>query len=101
MKMQLVEYDVWGNAEEGFEVNNVFRTDAYYEIGDEDTKEDVVHKLKTVDQTWTSILETRIGPWLCEEAEVEVDLWDENYIEIVVAKTGEPLGRLEVVDETD
>ena len=102
MKMQLVEYETWGNVEEGFEVNNIYRTDAYYDIDDDATEADVIHKLKTVEQKWPGMfIDTpRISPWLQEGADVGVDVLDPEFMEIVITDTGEPIGRLEAVHES-
>lgn len=34
MIFNVAELDVWGNAEEGFDVNNVYRTDRYIDVKD-------------------------------------------------------------------
>ena len=36
MLFNVAELDVWGNAKDGFDVNNVYRTDRYIDV--EDTK---------------------------------------------------------------
>lgn len=98
MKMQLIEYETWGNVEEGFEVNDVYRTDVYYDIDDDATEADVIHKLKTVEQKWPGLFTDtpRICPWLHEDADVEVSVLDPEFMEIVVTETGKPIGRLEM-----
>ena len=34
MIFNVAELDVWGNAEDGFDVNNVYRTDRYIDVKD-------------------------------------------------------------------
>lgn len=34
MLFNVAELDVWGNAKDGFEVNNVYRTDRYIDVKD-------------------------------------------------------------------
>ena len=47
-KWQVVDLDVWGNEEDGFEVNNVFRLDIYIDLPEDFTKTDVIKALKQV-----------------------------------------------------
>jgi hypothetical protein len=35
-------YDVWGNSEDGFEVNNIYGTDKQYDISDDISDSDLV-----------------------------------------------------------
>ena len=100
MKYQLVIYDTWGNAEDGFDVNDIYRYDVFYEITDDMTGDDVVNLLKTEEKQFPSPVS--IGAYstatlLLPDADVEADMTDENFIEFYDAQTGEPLGRLEAV----
>jgi len=45
MKYRVYCYEVWGNEEDGYEVNNVFGTDMIVDIGLDDTKEAILAKL--------------------------------------------------------
>ncbi len=47
-KWQVADLDVWGNAKEGYEVNDVYRLDVYIELPDDVKKADVVKALKQV-----------------------------------------------------
>jgi hypothetical protein len=48
MKYDLIEYEVWGNKRDGFEINDCFRVMKGIEIDDNDTDKDIVKKLKEV-----------------------------------------------------
>lgn len=50
MLFSVAELDVWGNAKDGFEVNNIYRTDGYIDV--EDTE---VETLTEVLKKWYSL----------------------------------------------
>ena len=50
MLFNVAELDVWGNAKDGFEVNNIYRTDGYIDV--EDTE---VETLTEVLKKWDSL----------------------------------------------
>lgn len=37
MQYEVITYDVWGNARDGFEVNNAFRSGVIVEVNDDDS----------------------------------------------------------------
>ena len=77
-------FDVWGNEEDGWDVNDVSidETDIY--IDDDASDEEIVDYL--ID---------KVG-FLSPSARGKVEVWsDGGMIEFSVAETGEPLGRLE------
>ena len=77
-------FDVWGNAEDGWDVNDVSRDETDIWIDDDATNEEIVDYL--IDQ---------VG-FLSPDARGGVEVWnDGDMIEFSVAETGEPLGRLE------
>ena len=43
MKYQLISYDVWGNARDGFEVNQAFTTGIYIDVSD-DTSDRAINR---------------------------------------------------------
>lgn len=43
MQYEVITYDVWGNAREGFEVNNAFSTGRYIEV-DENTSDMAINR---------------------------------------------------------
>ena len=45
MKYQLYSYDVWGNKKDGYQVNNVFKTDMIIEVKT-DSDEELIKELK-------------------------------------------------------
>lgn len=85
MKYKLIDYyDVLGNEEEGYEVNNLCTCVTGIEITDDATDTDIINYLKSIN-------------FLSEKATtetVEVD-GDDLFIELTEKETGYPLGRLE------
>ena len=43
---ELITYDLLGNEEDGFEVNDAYRTNDFIEIQENDSDEDIVNKMK-------------------------------------------------------
>lgn len=87
VKTKLVDYfDVWGNAVDGYEVNNLCVLIETIELENLD------------DETIIKALH-EIG-WLSELATLEtIEISDEYpYFEITEKETGYPLGRLEVIE---
>lgn len=85
MKYKLIDYyDVLGNEEDGYEVNNVNTVVTGIEITDDATDTDIINYLKSIN-------------FLSENATTEtVELdGDDFYIELTEKETGYPLGRLE------
>lgn len=77
-------FDVWGNEEDGWDVNNLSRDETDIYISDDLTDEEIVDYL--IDE---------VG-FLSPQARGNVEVWnDGDMIEFSVASTGEPLGRLE------
>lgn len=88
-KYEVLSLDVWGNVENGFEVNQSFHTGRYIEIGEDDRDEDIINKLQEMEV-------------LSEKANirtVEVDSNSEYNIYINDAETTEPLFELQKVLE--
>ena len=84
---ELVDYfDVWGNPEDGFEVNNLAVIEDDIVISDDSTDEEILDYLINT-----------IG-WLSPDAKTKVEVNDlgDGFIEFEVAETGEPLGRLQL-----
>jgi hypothetical protein len=52
MKMQVISYDIWGNAKDGFEVNQAFYTGKHVDIGDTDSNMAINRKLGIRGVTW-------------------------------------------------
>jgi hypothetical protein len=48
MKFEIINYDVWGNPTDGFEVNDSYRTDLFINIEESDTDKEILKKLKEV-----------------------------------------------------
>lgn len=85
MKYKLIDYyDVLGNEEDGYEVNNLSTCVTGIEIADDTTDADIINYLKSIN-------------FLSENATTEtVELdGDDFYIELTEKETGYPLGRLE------
>lgn len=85
MKYKLIDYyDVLGNKEDGYEVNDVYTRITGVEITDNTTDEDIINYLKSIN-------------FLIESATtetIEID-GDDFCIELTEKETGYPLGRLE------
>ncbi len=47
MQFKVWEYDVWGNEEDGYSVNNRFETDITLCVSEDATDEDIIKALKT------------------------------------------------------
>ena len=85
MKYKLIDYyDVLGNEEDGYEVNDLCTCVTGIEIADDATDTDIINYLKSIN-------------FLSEKATTEtVELdGDDFYIELTEKETGYPLGRLE------
>jgi hypothetical protein len=48
IKYQVYDYELWGNKEDGFEVNNVFKTPFTVELKLEYTDNTIIRKLKEI-----------------------------------------------------
>ena len=85
MEYKLIDYyDVLGNEEDGYEVNNLCTCVTGIEIADDATDTDIINYLKSIN-------------FLSEKATtetVEVD-GDDLFIELTEKETGYPLCRLE------
>lgn len=60
-KYKLINYDVWGNAKDGFEVNNAFTTGIEIELSEEFTDLDLKRALYRSGFASRGILNARIG----------------------------------------
>ena len=45
MKFEIIEYELWGNAEDGYEVNSAFHTYRYIEVSEECTDGEILEAL--------------------------------------------------------
>lgn len=101
-KYELIEYDTWGNEEEGFEVNNVYRTGIIYEISDAETDEEIIKRMCTEEKLFPSgisIGQYNTATWLKPEAQDQVHIIDESDFGIEFAlENGCLLGRLELME---
>ena len=85
MKYKLIDYyDVLGNEEYGYEVNNLCTRMTGIEIADDATDADIINYLKSIN-------------FLSEKATTEtVEIsGDDSHIELTEKETEYPLGRLE------
>jgi len=80
MKFELINYDVWGNPRDGFEVNNSFRTGIVIDISENDTDKTILKKLKEV-----GFLK-KTAKFICFEIDGELDF--SLYINHVTIKDG-------------
>lgn len=81
----LIDYfDVWGNEEDGWDVNNLAKVESDIWLDDDLSDDEIVNYL--IDQVWFFSPKAR--------GNIEV-IGDGDFIEFFNAETGEPLGRLE------
>lgn len=81
----LIDYfDVWGNEEDGWEVNNLSREENFINITDDATDEDIIDGLIN-------------AGYLQRQAKgkISVEDYGDGFIELFVTETGEPVCRLE------
>lgn len=83
-KYKLINYfDVWGNVEVGYEVNDLCVEETGIFIADDSTDQEVLSLL------------VRIGFLVTDDLEKVCIKWEGDMIEIEGVETGVPLGRLE------
>lgn len=83
-KYRLINYfDVWGNEEDGYEVNDLCVEETDIFIADNSTDQEVLSLL------------VRIGFLTTDDPEKVCIKWESDMIEIEGVETGIPLGRLE------
>ena len=80
-KYEVILYDVWGNSNDGYDINEKFHTGKFVELGDKATDEEIVDMLHDD----------------FDLPDVRLDDSNEGVIYIEDARTGEPLMELEVV----
>lgn len=86
-KYKIVDYiDVWGNAEDGWEVNDLTTAEDDIVIAEDSTDEEIIDLL------------IRIGYLTPEVKElVYLESYDNEMIEIVARENDYPIGRLEMI----
>lgn len=52
MKYEIISYDVWGNARDGFEVNNAFHTGEFVELDGQESDYTINRRLGVRGVTW-------------------------------------------------
>lgn len=88
MKYQLVDYfDVWGNQEDGWEVNNLCKVGDPIIVTDDATDLDIINYLKQINFLGDN----------ADEESVRIEWWDEFAIELFERETDLPLCKLERV----
>ena len=80
MKFELINYDVWGNPQDGFEVNNAYSTGIVIDMNENDTDKTILKKLKEV-----GFLK-KTAKYICFEIDGELDF--SLYINHVTIKDG-------------
>ena len=86
-KYKIVDYiDVWGNATDGWEVNNLTTVEDDIVIAEDSTDEEIIEFLIQIE-------------YLKPEAKelVHLESYDNEMIEIVQTKDDYPIGRLEMI----
>ncbi len=89
IRYELINYDVWGNENDGFEVNNKFRTGQFVEIPDGAGDDEIVQILKA-----NGIIKKTART---KSIEIDGDGGDDLYFSH--APTGRPEFELSAVDE--
>jgi len=84
---QWYDYDVWGNAKDGYDVNNVFRTPAFVTLAENATDAQIVASLRKA-----GILKART-----QTKRVQIDGETGYTLYFMDRKDGMPLGELRAV----
>lgn len=77
-------FDVWGNAKDGWEVNNLCTEETGITITDDASEKDILNCLKLIGFLTTS-----------DKRKVRIDTTDGDMMEIYAVKGMQPLGRLQ------
>lgn len=78
-----ISYDVWGNSEDGWDVNAAYPTSVVYRLSEDATDETI---LKTI--------------WEDDADKVEIESWSSDQCVYFTCKeTGEPLGEIRRIEE--
>lgn len=85
-RFQWVSYDVWGNSHDGWEVNDVFKTDIFLYVPQDCPNKEILKRLRGT-----------VFKNTCRCVEVDDSSTGEYFIEIERRKDGYPFGRLEYV----
>jgi len=80
MKFEIIQYDVWGDPDGGFTVNNAYSTGIVIDINENDTDKTILKKLKEV-----GFLK-KTAKYICFEIDGELDY--SLYINHVTIKDG-------------
>ena len=64
MKYRLYDYDLWGNEEDGYEVNNVLYSDIVFDIEEDTTDEDIIKQVKNKERIKDFSIEGEYGYFL-------------------------------------
>lgn len=88
MKFKLIDYhDVWGNAKDGYEVNNLAVVEEDIYISDDASKDDILRLLK------------RIGYLKKSLRHCDIEVWDNfDMIELFRKRDMYPICRLESIE---
>lgn len=86
--LELIEYDVWGNATEGFNVNQAFRTGAFYYLDENLSDRGIINSLRKQGLIKKGIHYTSI--------DIEGDF--ESTLYFTDSRTGMPDFELEIID---
>lgn len=85
---RMYTYDVWGNARDGFEVNNVFRTNHVVEIPETASLREILNILKEA-----GLVRRDVRP-----SQIRIDDGTDDLLDVEWASNGEPQFRLERED---
>lgn len=105
MKYKFIHYwDVWGNPDDGFEVNDVARLgDVELDIQDSDTDEAVAKKIAKALAEWFDperLMKAgfHLDSTVCGDGVFELNLWDSGPDGERDTPVAKPFGRLEKID---
>lgn len=87
MKYELIEYDVWGNRRDGFEINEKYRTGVYVNIPDEAGNVQIIRILKNAGIIKKSV----------RHSSVEIEGEEGYNLYFTHGPTGQPVFELEAV----
>ena len=88
MKYKLIDYfDVWGNAEDGWEVNNLITVEEEIYISEDTTDEELINYLINIGYLRKNV----------NEENITIESSDNTFIELFQTYDMLPLGRLEAI----
>jgi hypothetical protein len=84
-EFEVINYDVWGNEDEGFEVNNAFKTGKFITLYENMTDDEIIERLKEKDF---------VHDWVTIDS-VEISGEFDHSLQVTAKENGKPLFELQ------